>query len=416
MPPRLKAVAYQPPPAARVPCQPTPGCNRFTPCGIRHAGAVTEIPAEVYASTRQLNPGASHAAGTWGASSFLFNPAPDAKEKFRRWARSKRPNGHRSLGLRIAGPLGDGFWVRAVWAMAHARWAAAMGLPVTIAYLSQLDTYYAPDRPGDGWTQYFQKVDNVPTEAHAFALDCFASARAWEDMGNYAIKSHSALAAQRQLRADLVDSLPLRPRRRFVRAADEFWRAHFKPGERVLGVHLRGTDKQRFRLSPHAYAPLVRAFLCAWPGAAIFLATDDNTQLEQAREHAHPRAQMRASLARPLVQFRSIVERTRGTHGKLVWRESLRGNSTLNVGVHAAQLSLASQAARLGEDVLVDTLLLSRTSFLLKGLSAVAEFATYFSEHLRQPNGSYDINFSGDSSQRRPAWANACRRRDVQQK
>ena len=95
---------------------------------------------------------------------------------------------------------------------------------------------------------------------------------------------------------------------------------------------------------------------------------------------------------------------------KLVWRVALRSNTTLNAGVHATQLHLGSQAARLGEDVLLDTLLLSRSSFLLKSLSAVSEFAIYFSEHLRHPNASYDLNLAGDPSQARPAWANACRK------
>ena len=160
-----------------------------------------------------------------------------------------------------------------------------MGMPISIAYRSPLDTYYAPDQPGDGWSQYFETVDNAPPDAQMFALDCFASARVWEDVGNYA-KFHDALLAQRQLRAEIIASLPLRPLPRYIRAADAFWKARFAPGERVLGVHLRGTDKQRFRLSVYAYVPLVRAFMCAWPNAAIFVATDDSKQLEQARRRA----------------------------------------------------------------------------------------------------------------------------------
>ena len=51
----------------------------------------------------------------------------------------------------------------------------------------------------------------------------------------------------------------------------------------TLGIHLRGTDK---RLAPggavpaRAYLPFVRAFLCAWPRAKLFVATDDERMLD----------------------------------------------------------------------------------------------------------------------------------------
>ena len=395
-----------------MPCEPEKGCNRFTPCGVR-SPVDAEVPEQLYRRTRQLNDGPAvvmssssrtgigraqtvpaMGRGTWVSSSFLFNPVPNAPQIVGEWLRQRwtSPVDLSGAGLRISGPLGDGFWVRAIWVMAHARWAAVMGLPVSVAYRSSHDTYYAPDLAGDGWSQYFVKIDNVPRSAKLLALDCFAAARAWEDMGNYALRSYANLTAQREQRARLVAELPVKPHRRFQRLADDFWAAHFSPGERVLGVHLRGTDKQRFRLRVAAFMPLVHAFLCRWPNASIFVATDDSTQLET---------------------FRRSVARQAEPAPKVVVRDGLRGNGTWNAGVHAKRLQLQSQATVLGTDVLLDTLLLAKASFLLKGISAVAEFALYFSEHLRKPGGSYDLNLMFDRGQPKPPWAGACRTRQI---
>ena len=86
-----------------------------------------------------------------------------------------------------------------------------------------------------------------------------------------------------------------------------------------------------------------------------------------------------------------------------------------NVGVHAAhlrqRLGWPTNAARLGSDVMIDTLLLARCSFLLKGISAVSEFALYFNPKLQEPGASYDLNFVARRfRQPSPMWAGACDR------
>ena len=68
-----------------------------------------------------------------------------------------------------------------------------------------------------------------------------------------------------------------------------------------------------------------------------------------------------------------------------------------------------ARPAAVGEDVLVDTLLLARAAFLLKSVSAVGEFAVYWSEGGRLLERSYDFNLEG--RQPVPRWAGACGRR-----
>ena len=70
-----------------------------------------------------------------------------------------------------------------------------------------------------------------------------------------------------------------------------------------------------------------------------------------------------------------------------------------------AHLLNTTGAAALGGDVLLDTLLLSRSSFLLKARSSVSEFAIYWAPQLQ--NLSYDLNLKDSPL---PPWAQACGR------
>ena len=75
-------------------------------------------------------------------------------------------------------------------------------------------------------------------------------------------------------------------------------------------------------------------------------------------------------------------------------------NVGLNSGYHAHLLNTSGDPS-LGRDVLLDTLLLSRTDFLLKSCSSVSEFALYWTPHLI--NRSYDFTLTGSPL---PPWSN----------
>ena len=366
-----QAIVYPPQPR----CMPR-GCNRYTPCGLTSAEA-QPIPQRLYTQTSVRSSGGA----------VFFEAQPRAREDFLRWLRET--HGVESARLRITGPVADGFWVRALWVLAHSAWARAVGLNISVAYRSEWDSYHDASRVhDDGFTQYFEPLEHAPAPGATpllLQLECSAAARLWEDAGNYAL-TYGSLTRQRRARAALMQALPMRPLPRFTTIADAFWSAHFAPGQPVLGVHLRGTDKQRWKLPVERYAPLVRAYLCHEPTAAVLVATDD---------------------AKMLARFTAILPPST----RIVVREALRGNGTLNAGVHAKLLGHTPpmSASRLGTDALVDTLLLSRCSFLLKSISAVSEFAVYLSATLRQ--NSYDLNFATDPQQPMPSWAGACRPR-----
>jgi hypothetical protein len=67
---------------------------------------------------------------------------------------------------------------------------------------------------------------------------------------------------------------------------DVFWREQFSGRGKVLGIHLRGTDKMGAKVEPEAYAAMAAAYIAhnKLDGAEthIFLATDDHAYAMRA--------------------------------------------------------------------------------------------------------------------------------------
>ena len=146
----------------------------------------------------------------------------------------------------------------------------------------------------------------------------------------------------------------------------------------MLGVHIRGTDKYlRPQIEPPQYFAMIDAFLDhakATNGSAqplIFLATDDKRAVETMRDRYGTRLRMQPGVLR-------------GTGKQAIWKD-----------IDAAR------AQRKGDEVLLDSLLLSKCDFLLKSMSAVSEFALYFRPALHQ--NSYDLNMR-PYDQPTPSW------------
>ena len=135
--------------------------------------------------------------------------------------------------------------------------------------------------------------------------------------------------------------------------ADAFFRDYLQ-GSYLLGVHIRGTDFAYAEpIAPELYFDAIRshARARALDSYKIFLATDQE-------------------------QF---VERFRAEFGdRLVASDCLRSTSA----VAPFNLPVARSPYRLGEEVLIDVLLLSRSDHVLKGPSAVGEYALWFAPRL----------------------------------
>ncbi len=157
-------------------------------------------------------------------------------------------------------------------------------------------------------------------------------------------------------------------------------------GGPVLGVHLRGTDKGRYigtagsgrQVSPREYEPYVRAYLAAHPNATVFVATDSPSFLREV---------LATWPAGRLVYRRDVLRR--------------EGNAAFTSS------KAIGEPYRKGEEVLLDTLLLSRCDFLLHSASGVAEFAIYWNYKLHRRS----VHLQYAHGRRTPPWMSETLRR-----
>ncbi|MEM1245690.1 MAG: hypothetical protein AAGK22_04935 [Acidobacteriota bacterium] len=137
------------------------------------------------------------------------------------------------------------------------------------------------------------------------------------------------------------------------------WTSDNFTGERVLGLHMRGTDKGGAGpvqphlsrvMTPDKYYPLIERDTQEHGEGRIFLATDQ----------------------------RQFVELLRQRYGdRVLALEAIRSDSSIN----PFQVSDSKNYIK-GREVLLDCLILSRCDFLLKCTSAVGEYAMYFNPEL----------------------------------
>ena len=170
---------------------------------------------------------------------------------------------------------------------------------------------------------------------------------------------------QRARARDLVDA-HIRIKPHIERTVSSFVSDSFR-GRPVLGVHMRGTDKGAAHSPPHLmrivqpdeYFPHIDAYIEANANCLIFVATDQRQFLDELGARYQDR----------VISYDSI--RASG------WRNPFEKPS--------------GKGYKLGEDVLIDALLLSRCDFLLKCTSAVGEYAMYFNRDLN----CIDLNLRG---------------------
>jgi hypothetical protein len=175
----------------------------------------------------------------------------------------------------------------------------------------------------------------------------------------------------------------VRVRPEIAAKVESFAARHFAPD--MLGVHIRGSDKQDTgtgpalaRIVPPAeYYPLIDSWLEQHPKGGVFLATDQ-------------------------AQFHDQLAQRYGE--RLVWHSEMLSTSDVNVFQMREADGRGNRAK--GEEVLLDALLLSRCDRLLKCTSAVGEFAQYFADALP----STDLNFLGADSAQKPSPSMALRR------
>ena len=273
-----------------------------------------------------------------------------------------------------------GFFVRANTLLAHAAWATSVGLEVTTATMqADPSDLYTSAHP---WRAFFLPVLGDGTRGRAVQLDCQMAATVYATLNPYR-RSYLDVMAARARYAELVVKVGIRPRPELVEAANSFWAAHFREGQSVLGVHLRGTDARNdlartpgsryVLLLVRRFARLARAFALAHPGGVVFAASDEEELLQLLRQRL-------------------------STAVRVVWREEAT-HSADHRAVHTRPRAHSSGRSSLATDAVVDMLLLGRSSFLLKAQSSLSEWSIYLNPRLS--NASFDASLVGQPS---PIW------------
>jgi len=309
--------------------------------------------------------------------------------------------------LRIRTPVTDGFWVRALMVLSQIFFATQMGIQtvtiephvdakcgnpqetctheVAVSLEECVDQEYCDVyiEDGNGWTEFWEPVNALNiTNRSAGAI--VTESRVVELHYNFAwllyfqffhYPSSYTQAQEIRLKMAAMVGHYVKVRQRVMWLVDENWLRMTKgEAQPVLGVHIRGTDKYiGQRHPPRVYFPLIDAYLTAFSNAVIFLATDDD---EYARI-------MTNRYRKQLVQQQSEhLHVRRGSDRTAIWRQG------------------SNASAHLGTQVLVDSLLLARCTFLLKSNSAVSEFAIFFNTDLINQSFDYAIHDNPI-----PSWA-----------
>mmetsp|Transcript_25337 Transcript_25337/g.66735 ORF Transcript_25337/g.66735 Transcript_25337/m.66735 type:complete len:1331 (+) Transcript_25337:1-3993(+) len=165
----------------------------------------------------------------------------------------------------------------------------------------------------------------------------------------------------------------VKPHLRFE--VERFWQEEVAPpaataigGHAVIGIDIRRTnslrpdkksDSNAAVVDPSSFAPFIDRLLVQWPKASLLVSTDSPTFLGELQQ-LYP--------------------------GRIVTRPTVRSEA------HAVLDAGMGTNYQRGADFVIDSLLLSRTDFLLKCSSTVGEFATYWNPALH--DNSLDVELA----------------------
>lgn len=124
-------------------------------------------------------------------------------------------------------------------------------------------------------------------------------------------------------------------------------------GKKTIGIHIRGTDKYReaIAVSPSTIFEQANILAAQFPACQFLIATDELSILEEAKSKLS---------------------------GKVIYYEAFRSQDGRPIHFNTHQYN----KAKLGEEVLIETILLARTDIFLHTLSNVSSAVLYFNAEL----------------------------------
>jgi hypothetical protein len=272
--------------------------------------------------------------------------------------------------------------------IAHLPWCVQAGR-IPVAFFEGRCCYWVPQgyrNASTVWEYYFEPVDRarpagtVPESVRSALRERFPDPRDagfWIDRDTWVSNNfgdHPRLkkktlaiphgwqdpdAATRARAASLIRT-HLRPRKHIAERVDAFFGEHME-GRTVIGVQIRGTDAvsasedrahRKDSLVPDNYRREVERCLASAPGARIFVATDDQRSLEF----------MRGAFGDRVIAFDS--------HRHVAGDPAGRGPTGCLMPAYVARDR--RDAARNGEEAVIEYLLLGRCAFLVHNGSSLA--------------------------------------------
>lgn len=213
------------------------------------------------------------------------------------------------------------------------------------------DSYRDPNRDPNWLDYYFDTARSRTSEELSRSIRFTKKARVWEDMG-YPIGAVMSIEdSARILRRYLT------PKPHIMRIVDDFWRT-LNPDGPVIGVHFRGTDKssEAPRVSWDYCLKIIRQCLHGNGRAphGVFLASDEQKFIDFIKQ----------SLREVPVYSRDDHYRSRGSDEPPVFLAEGGGYEK-------------------GEDALVNALLLSRCTTVIRTSSFLSAWASIFNPQLK---------------------------------
>lgn len=218
-------------------------------------------------------------------------------------------------------------------------------------YVNWSSSIYKDNKHGDNvWEYYFEQIGDSKTKNKIKV----PQNREWKRESYARERMNSMIKKYVKIKQPILDKI------------DNFWVSNVNEGNKVLGVHLRMTDK--FNCTSHGepktgkpvnvdiYIDHIKKYIeKEGDEVKIFLATDS----------------------------KDGINKMVSTFGdKLFYRDDVI-RSTGSKSVHHG---MGGDNYKKGEDVLIDCILLSKCDFLFKGISNVALGALFFNENLEQFN------------------------------
>lgn len=244
-----------------------------------------------------------------------------------------------------------GFFSDFIATLNNIAWAERVG-KIPVVHWNHISSYYQPQGYNgvrNVWEYYFEPVSH---EQYDPACDPAPSSgyNAPDGSGLMPVRLPS-LAVKNQMHA-LMEKY-VRIKKPIQEKIDAFYDAHMA-GKKVIGIHLRGTDKgnETEMVGAMDYINAARKIAEKYDGDCLFfVATDEEKLLEKAKR-----------------EFKE----------KIVYHNSYRSSDSMPVHFYTHAYSPAKK----GEEILIETVLLSRCDAIIHGHSNVAYVATFFNPAL----------------------------------